>query len=204
MAKRAGASGEIERTGTVLARYFQRRVSFVLDLPYDFPRLQNANFEGDRVVFGINRKLTADVQKSLSEADATLYMFLLAAFNILLSKYASQEDLIVGSPVAGRTHPDLHNIPGMFVNTLALRNRPEGEKTFKEFLQEVKETSLQGFAKQDYPLEELIEKLPFFAGYKPESAVQRLFQHAEHGNPDAETRRFADFVLLGAPSHSEV
>ncbi|MHC5290487.1 lichenysin non-ribosomal peptide synthetase LicB [Bacillus licheniformis] len=132
----------------------------VLDLPYDFPRPSKRSFEGDRVVFGINRKLTADVQKLLSEADATLYMFLLAAFNILLSKYASQEDLIVGSPVAGRTHPDLHNIPGMFVNTLALRNRPEGEKTFKEFLQEVKETSLQGFAKQDYPLEELIEKLP--------------------------------------------
>ncbi|MDI5790320.1 condensation domain-containing protein [Bacillus licheniformis] len=51
----------------------------------------------------------------------------------MLSKYASQEDLIVGSPVAGRTHPDLHNIPGMFVNTLALRNRPEGEKRLRNF-----------------------------------------------------------------------
>ncbi|QHZ48659.1 non-ribosomal peptide synthetase [Bacillus sp. NSP9.1] len=132
----------------------------VLDLPYDFPRPAKRSFQGERIVFGIDQELTKEIQKLLSEADTTLYMFLLAAFNILISKYASQDDVIVGSPVAGRTHPDLHDIPGMFVNTLAIRNRPEGQKTFKQFLQEVKETSLQAFSRQSYPLEELIEKLP--------------------------------------------
>ncbi|KAA6449502.1 non-ribosomal peptide synthetase [Bacillus swezeyi] len=131
----------------------------MLDLPYDFPRPAKRSFEGERVVFGIDQKLTNEIKKLLSASDATLYMFLLAAFNILISKYGSQDDVIVGSPVAGRTHPDVNDIPGMFVNTLALRNRPEGEKTFKQFLQEVKETSLQAFSKQSYPLEELIEKL---------------------------------------------
>ncbi|MEC0494506.1 non-ribosomal peptide synthetase [Bacillus glycinifermentans] len=132
----------------------------VLDLPYDYPRPAKRSFEGERVVFGIDKKLASEIQRFLSESDTTLYMFLLAAFNIFLAKYASQDDIIVGSPVAGRTHPDLNDIPGMFVNTLALRNRPEGQKTFKEFLQEVKEKSLQAFAEQSYPLEELIEKLP--------------------------------------------
>ncbi|MCY7855055.1 amino acid adenylation domain-containing protein, partial [Bacillus sonorensis] len=132
----------------------------VLDLPYDFPRPAKRSFEGERVVFGIDKKLAGEIQKLLSASDTTLYMFLLAAFNIFVSKYAAQDDIIVGSPVAGRTHSDLNDIPGMFVNTLALRNRPEGQKTFRQFLQEVKETSLQAFSKQSYPLEELIEKLP--------------------------------------------
>lgn len=57
-----------------------------------------------------------------------MYMFLLAAFHVLLSKYASQDDIIVGSPTAGRTHPDLQGVPGMFVNTVALRTAPAGIK----------------------------------------------------------------------------
>lgn len=84
-------------------------------------------------------------------------MLMLAAFNILLSKYSGQEDIIVGTPSAGRTHSDLDNAIGMFVNTLAIRNNLDGEMSFKEFLEEVKANTLRAFENQDYQLDELIE-----------------------------------------------
>ena len=88
-----------------------------------------------------------------------MYMVLLAIYNVLLAKYSGQEDIVVGSPIAGRPHADLENIIGMFVNTLAMRNYPRGEKTFKNFLKEVKENSLSAYEHQDYQFEELVEKL---------------------------------------------
>ena len=88
-----------------------------------------------------------------------MYMVLLAAYNVLLSKYTGQEDIIVGSPVAGRPHWELENIIGIFLNTLAMRNYPEADKTFVQFLQEVKENSLQAYENQSYQFEELVEKL---------------------------------------------
>lgn len=86
-------------------------------------------------------------------------MTLLAAYNILLSKHTGQEDIIVGSPIAGRPHSDLQDILGMFVNTLAMRNYPKGDSTFVEFLNEVRENALRAYDNQDYQFEELVEKL---------------------------------------------
>ncbi|WP_428830276.1 amino acid adenylation domain-containing protein [Bacillus subtilis] len=132
----------------------------ILDLPADFERPAERSFAGERVMFGLDKQITAQIKSLMAETDTTMYMFLLAAFNVLLSKYASQDDIIVGSPTAGRTHPDLQGVPGMFVNTVALRTAPAGDKTFAQFLEEVKTASLQAFEHQSYPLEELIEKLP--------------------------------------------
>lgn len=86
-------------------------------------------------------------------------MVLLAAYSALLSHYSGQEDIIVGSPIAGRPHADLGSLIGMFVNTLAIRNYPEGGKTFRDYVLEVKENALKAFEHQDYPFEELVEKL---------------------------------------------
>ncbi|WP_139384705.1 condensation domain-containing protein, partial [Salmonella enterica] len=93
------------------------------------------------------------------ENGSTLYMVLLAAYTAFLSRLSGQEDIIVGSPIAGRPHKDLEPILGMFVNTLALRTRPEGGKPFVQYLQEVRETALEAFEHQDYPFEELVDKL---------------------------------------------
>ncbi|MBX4267620.1 amino acid adenylation domain-containing protein, partial [Clostridium estertheticum] len=90
---------------------------------------------------------------------ATTYMTLLSAYNILLSRYSGQEDIIVGSPIAGRPHADLQGIVGMFVNTLAMRNYPKGEKTFKKFLQDVKGNALSAYENQEYQFDKLIEEL---------------------------------------------
>jgi len=131
----------------------------VLDLPTDYPRPSLQSFEGDRITYSINKEITEGIRKIAKEAGATIYMVLLSGFNILLSKYSGQEDIIVGSPIAGRHHSDLENIIGMFVNTLAMRNYPEGSKTVIEFIEEVKTNALKAYENQDYQFEELVEKI---------------------------------------------
>ncbi|MEJ8545005.1 non-ribosomal peptide synthase/polyketide synthase [Brevibacillus borstelensis] len=131
----------------------------VLQLPTDYARPTAKSFEGDLFAFGTGKELCDGLNRVAAETGTTLYMVLLAAYNVLLSKYSGQEDIIVGTPITGRSHVDLGNIVGMFVNTLAMRNKPEGAKSFKEFLLEVKENALQAYDHQDYPFEELVEKL---------------------------------------------
>lgn len=86
-------------------------------------------------------------------------MILWAAYTVLLAKYSGQEDVIVGAPMAGRTHVDTEPLIGMFVNTLAIRNYPAAEKSFLTYLQEVKDTMTSAFEHQSYPFEELVDKL---------------------------------------------
>ncbi|GEB34858.1 non-ribosomal peptide synthase/polyketide synthase [Brevibacillus parabrevis] len=131
----------------------------LLNLPTDYPRPSVQSFAGDLVLFAAGKELLERLQQVASETGTTLYMILLAAYNVLLSKYTGQEDIIVGTPVAGRSHADVENIMGIFVNTLALRNQPASSKTFAQFLQEVKQNALAAYDHQDYPFEELVEKL---------------------------------------------
>jgi tyrocidine synthetase-3 len=131
----------------------------ILDMPSDYLRPVVRSFEGERLGFTLEEELTEKLNKLASQTGTTLYMVLLATYNVLLAKYSGQEDIIVGSPIAGRHHADLENMVGMFVNTLAMRNYPEKNKSFLEFLQEVKENALNGYERQDYQFEELVDKL---------------------------------------------
>ncbi|MCK4261437.1 MAG: AMP-binding protein, partial [Halanaerobiales bacterium] len=129
----------------------------ILNMPTDFPRLSLKGYEGDAVYCTLDKKLISNLSELVD--NATLYMTLLAAYNVLLSKYTGQEDIVVGSPIAGREHADLENIIGMFVNTLALRNSVSNDKTFAEFLTDVRQNCLEAFENQDYQFEMLVEKL---------------------------------------------
>nr|ACA97576.1 PmxA [Paenibacillus polymyxa] len=129
------------------------------DLPMDYERSAARSYEGAHLEFDVEASLSAQLRELAAERESTLFMVLLAAYTVLLSKYSGQEDLVVGTPVAGRTNADLEPIIGMFVNTLAIRNRPSGDKTFLSYLEEVKETALGAFENQDYPFEELVERL---------------------------------------------
>ena len=131
----------------------------MLNIPTDYQRPVIQSFEGDGITFVLNEEITKKLKNIARETGTTMYMVLLAAYNVLLSKYSGQEDIIVGSPIAGRPHADLENIIGMFVNTLALRNYPEGNKSFRAFLEEVKMNSLKAYENQDYQFEELVNKL---------------------------------------------
>nr|WP_159102356.1 non-ribosomal peptide synthetase [Caldalkalibacillus mannanilyticus] len=128
----------------------------VLQLPLDYPRPPIQSFEGARIVSSINQERAEQLQHVAKETGTTLYMVLLAAYNVLLAKYSGQEEIIVGSPVAGRNHADLEHVIGMFVNTLVFRHYPQKHKTFAAFLEEVKEQALSAFENQDYPFEELL------------------------------------------------
>ncbi|MGG3839981.1 condensation domain-containing protein, partial [Paenibacillus thiaminolyticus] len=129
------------------------------DLPMDYERSAVRSYEGAHLEFDVEASLSLRLRELAAERESTLFMVLLAAYTVLLSKYSGQEDLIVGTPVAGRTNADLEPVIGMFVNTLAIRNRPSGDKTFLSYLEEVKETALGAFENQDYPFEELVERL---------------------------------------------
>ncbi|MCP4148120.1 MAG: amino acid adenylation domain-containing protein, partial [bacterium] len=131
----------------------------VLAMPTDYPRPAIQSFAGETVTFDIAKNITEELRSLAQKNGSTLYMILLALFNVLLSKYAGQADIIVGSPSAGRRHTDLENIIGMFVNTLAMRNYPDPGKTFSAFLTEVKQNSLEVFENQDYQFDELVERL---------------------------------------------
>jgi len=131
----------------------------VLNLPLDYPRPSIQSFEGSRYKFLIEAPELDALKQIAANEGSSLYMVLLSIFYIFLWKLGSQEDIIIGTPVAGRRHNDFENIIGMFVNTLALRNAPKGEKSYKAFLHEVKENVLEAFENQEYPFEELVEKV---------------------------------------------
>jgi len=131
----------------------------VLNLPVDYLRPTVQSFEGDNINFEADKEITASINRVAKETGTTLYMVLLAAYSMLLSKYSGQEDIVVGSPIAGRPHLELQNIIGMFVNTLPMRNQPQGNKSFREFLGTVKENALKAYENQDYQFEVLVENL---------------------------------------------
>ncbi|MFZ5987147.1 MAG: amino acid adenylation domain-containing protein, partial [Bacillota bacterium] len=131
----------------------------VLDMPIDYPRPPMKSFEGNCIKFSLGKEATERLKVLATENEATLYMLLLAAYNTLLYRYTGQEDIVVGTPIANRTHSDLQEVVGMFVNTLAIRSFPKGSKTFKDFLIEIKKDVLNAFENQDYQFEQLLDKL---------------------------------------------
>ncbi|MCX6580880.1 MAG: amino acid adenylation domain-containing protein [Candidatus Aminicenantes bacterium] len=130
----------------------------VLNLPTDYARPALQSFEGNRTQFEISREQAGALRSLALKEDVTLFMALLSLYNIMLAKICGQEDIVIGTPIAGRNHADLQGIIGMLVNTLALRNAPSGEKTFREFLKEVRKSTLAAFENRDYPFEDLVEQ----------------------------------------------
>ena len=137
----------------------------VLNLPSDFPRPARMTFEGRRIDFSLGRETTERLRKLAARHRTSLFMVLLAAYNVLLYRTTGQEDIIVGTAAAGRSHADLSGIIGVFLNTLALRSRPAGHKLFGDFLGEVNDTTLKAFENQEYPFEELVERLEIRRDY---------------------------------------
>ncbi len=151
-------SGELEKQ----AEYWEKRFSGpipLLNIPSDYPRPEVLSFTGDRVSLIVEKELTEQLRNLARKNKATLYMVMLAAYNILLSRYTGDEDIVIGSPIAGRPHADLQNILGMFVNMLPMRNFPVKDKTFISFLKDVKENALDAYKNQDFQYDELVKQL---------------------------------------------
>ncbi len=144
----------------------------VLDLPADRPRPPVQTFHGASELRLLPPALVDRLRRIGQTQGASLFMVLLAAFQILLSRLSGQEDLAVGSPIAGRTQPEVEGLIGCFLNTLVLRADLSGRPAFPELVRRVRETALGAYAHQDVPFEKLLEEL------RPERDLSRpsLFQ----------------------------
>lgn len=131
----------------------------VLDIPCDYARPQEQSYKGAVAAAETGRELGMRIKALAAKSGATEYMIFLSSAMVLLSKYSRQEDVVIGSPISGRTHKDTEGMLGMFVNTLAMRGRPEGKKSYTEFLAEIKSGCLKAYENQEYPFEQLVEAL---------------------------------------------
>jgi amino acid adenylation domain-containing protein len=156
----------------------------VLNLPADYPRPLKQSFAGNSLNFKIPAAETRALKTMAHQQGVTLFMILGAFINILLAKLCGQDDIIIGAPVAGRRHADLEKIIGMFVNTLALRNYPNSEKSFTVFLSQLKERTLEAFENQEYQFEDLVEKVATARDMSRNPLFDVLFM-VENINPTA-------------------
>ncbi|MFZ6876045.1 amino acid adenylation domain-containing protein [Undibacterium sp. Di27W] len=144
-----------------------------LNLPTDFPRPANSSHAGARISFGLDAKLSDDLRRVARQHSATLFMLLLTAFHVVLRHRSGQDDIVVGSDIAGRDHPLAEKIQGFFVNQLVLRSNFAECNSFADMLDSVRQTSLQAYFNQHLPFDLLVQELnpPRDAGGMP------LFQH---------------------------
>ncbi|MCW3465952.1 non-ribosomal peptide synthetase [Chitinophaga nivalis] len=131
----------------------------VLELPADKPRPAIKTYNGGSVQKVLDPEVGKALQAFCQEQGTTLFMGLLAAVKVLLYRYTQQEDIVVGSPIAGREHPDLEDQIGFYVNTLPLRSRFSGDTCYRELLAQVKQVTLGAYEHQVYPFDELVGAL---------------------------------------------
>ena len=139
--------------------YWKKKLDDVatLELPSDYSRPAIQRMRGAMLGLDINKELTAQIQALAQSHGSTLYMTLLAAFNVLLYRYSGQEDICVGTTVAGRPQQELEGLIGFFINTLALRSQVSGTMPFTTLLEEVKTTTLEAYSHQEVPFEKVVD-----------------------------------------------
>ncbi len=149
-----------------------RGTSALLELPADRPRPAVQSYSGAREMFEFSPRLLQGLQLLSRRESVTLFMTLMAAFQAQLWRYTQQDDVIVATPISGRTHAEVENLIGFFVNTLILRTDLSGNPSFTELLQRVRRVSLAAYAHQNVPFERLVEEL----GVERDLSRSPLFQ----------------------------
>jgi amino acid adenylation domain-containing protein len=154
-----------------------------LELPTDRPRPAHKKHRGANVRFELSADVVDGVRELARREGATLFMVLLAAYSALLGRWSGQNDVVVGTPIAGRTRMEVEPLIGMFVNTLAMRADLSGAPSFRELLARVKAAALGAYAHQDVPFERLVEVLAPRRDTSRTPIVQTMF--ALEGAPEA-------------------
>ena len=131
----------------------------LLELPLDRPRPRIQTHNGSTVEKVLPRKLADELKQLAQQSGCTLFILYLAAFNVLLGRYAAANDVVVGTPIAGRKRTELEGLIGFFVNTLAMRTDLSGDPDFRTLLGRVKQTTLGAYGHQELPFEKLVEEL---------------------------------------------
>jgi hypothetical protein len=158
--------------------YWKRQLEGIpaaLNLPADLPQSAVRSHRGKRQSFELSKELT-DRLKALSRSEGiTLFITLLAAFQALLYRYTGQKDVVVGSPIANRSRPEIEGLIGFFVNTIVLRSDLSGNPTFRELLKRVREVCLGAYTYQELPYQKLVEALHPKRDANRASLAQALF-----------------------------
>lgn len=154
----------------------------ILELPSDYERPPVLTYQGRRISLIIKSELTNRLNQLSNRQGATLFMTLLAAFNVLLYRSTAQEDLIVGSPIANRTRREIEPMIGLFLNTVALRTDLSGNPTFRSLLERIQRVCLDAYINQDLPFEQLVAHLQpeRMASRFPVFQVMFVLQNAHH------------------------
>ncbi|GAA2061956.1 non-ribosomal peptide synthase/polyketide synthase [Catenulispora yoronensis] len=173
-------------TGQVLdeqLEYWKGRLAGAptLELPTDRPRSALRSYAGDAVAFEISVEAAERLRALARDRGATMFMVLFAAFTSLLARYADQDDVLVGTPVANRNRAETEDLIGFFVNTLVLRTDLSGDPTFAELVGRVRGASLGAYSHQDLPFEQLVDAL----GVERDRSRTPLFQVIFNYDPEA-------------------
>ncbi len=156
----------------------------LLELPTDYPRPAQQSYRGKRYLYSLTPELSAAIKTFSLQLGASVFMTLLAALSLLLSRYSRQNDLCIGSPIANRTHSQTEGLIGFFVNTLVLLTRIKPEQSFIEFLQQTRSSCLDAYAHQDIPFELLVEKLQPERSMSHNPLFQVMFALENNESPD--------------------
>ncbi|PZU94481.1 MAG: non-ribosomal peptide synthetase [Pseudanabaena sp.] len=198
--QRQWLQGEILQS---LTNYWQQQLAEplpILSLPTDRPRPLIQTFRGATQSLSLSVDLTEKIKNLAQRTETTLFMILLAAFQILLARYSGQTDIIVGTPISGRHQVETENLIGLLVNSLAIRIDLSGNPTFEQLLGKVRSVTLAAYTYQDLPLEQLIEALQI----KRELSYAPLFQAMfSLLNTPSQTAKFSeDLELIPIWSHT--
>ncbi|MEM9566772.1 MAG: amino acid adenylation domain-containing protein [Cyanobacteria bacterium P01_E01_bin.34] len=147
----------------------------ILDLPTDHPRPPLQTFNGTKAPIEFDAELTRSLLELGRRTDATLFMTLLAGFQLTIYAYTQQEKFLLGSPIANRNRPETEGLVGFFVNTLVLPADLSGDPTFEQLLGQVRESCLGAYSHQDLPFEKLLETIPFSRDLSRTPMVQAAF-----------------------------
>ncbi|WP_353572593.1 amino acid adenylation domain-containing protein [Candidatus Albibeggiatoa sp. nov. BB20] len=189
--------------GEILARqlnYWKQALSNIpqqLDLPFDYlrPAIQTYHGATEKIEFGAD--LSKNVVDLAEKQQSTLFITLLTAFQILLYRHTGQHDIVVGTPIAGRTKREIEDLIGFFVNTLAIRTKLQSKDSFINILQQVKQTALNAYSHQDLSFEQLVAEL------QPERSLSHtpIFQvmFVFHQNEPIQTPSFKDLQVEPLP-----
>ena len=173
-----------------------------LDLPFDRPRPAVQTFNGAYLTFDLSPETSQALEALSKKEGVTLFMTLLSAFQTLLYLYSGQKDILVGTPIANRNHPEIEGLIGFFVNTLVMRGDLSGNPTFRKLLARTRETALNAYAFQDLPFEKIVDAVQPERNMSHSPLFQVMFALQTGGKRLLSAGRHSELTLTPLEAHS--
>ncbi len=173
-----------------------------LNLPFDRPRPAKQTYNGAYVEFALSPETSQALEELSRQEGVTLFMTLLSAFQSVLHLYSGQNDILIGTPIANRNHPEIEGIIGFFVNTLVMRGDLSGNPTFRQLLARTRETALNAYAFQDLPFEKIVDAVQPERDMSHSPLFQVMFALQTSGKRSIPASRHSELTLAPLQAHS--